>query len=93
MNKYQLKIKNYILSDIKGVKFHLKSSDYFGTLASILSIIKEKIEENYSKSEKKIILEILKNVTEDCLYLQNNYSIIAKNKKKSQRPKGIVKNQ
>lgn len=94
MKKYQFKINNYILSDIKGIKFHVKSSDYFATLASVLSIIKEKIEEeDYKKSEKNLIAEILKNLIKDCLYLQKNYSIIAKNKKKNQSPKGIVKNQ
>ncbi len=92
MKKYQLKINNYILSDIKGVKFHVKSCDYFATLASVLTIILEKIE-NDNKIEKKLIIKILKNIIKDCLYLQKNYSIIAKNKKKSQRPKGIVKNQ
>ncbi len=93
MKKYHFKINNYILSDIKGVKFHVKSSDYFATLASVLSIIREKIENTYNIKEKKLIEKILKNLIEDCLYLQNNYSITAKNKNKSQRPKGIVKNQ
>ncbi len=92
MKNYQLKINNNFLSDIKGVKFHVISSDYFATLASVLTIILEKIE-NEDKMEKKLIIKILKNIIKDCLYLQKNYSIIAKNKKKSQRPKGIVKNQ
>jgi hypothetical protein len=93
MKKYQLKINNYILSDVKGLKFHIKSSDYFGNLASIITIIKETIENDSKIKDKKIITKILKNLIDDCLYLQSNYSIIAKNKKKSHNPKGIVKNQ
>ncbi len=91
MKKYQLKLNNWLLSDIKGVRFHVKSSDYFGTLASVLTIIKEKISYCHNFEDKKLIKQILKNTISDCLYLQKNYSIIAKNKKRSHRPKGIDK--
>ncbi len=91
MKNYQLKLNNWILSDIKGVRFHVKSSDYFGTLASVLTIIEEKINSCDNLEDKKLIKQILKNTISDCLYLQKNYSIIAKNKNKSHRPRGIVK--
>ncbi len=93
MKKYKLTINNYVVSDVKGVNFHVESSDYFSTLASVLSIVLEKIENHNNNEEKKLLIKILKNTIKDCLYLQKNYSLIAKNKKKVQRPKGIVKSQ
>ncbi len=91
MKKYQLNLNNWFLSDIKGVHFHVKSSDYFGTLASVLTIIEEKINFCQNLEDKKLIKQILKNTISDCLYLQKNYSIIAKNKNRSHKPKGIDK--
>lgn len=82
MKKYKLKNNNLLLSDIKGVRFHIKSSDYFGTLASVLNILKEKIEKIEKTEEKELMIIILKNTIKDCLYLQKNYSIIANNKNK-----------
>lgn len=93
MKNYQLKSISWLLSDIKGVRFHVKSSDYFGTLASILTILEEKLSKNMEKEDKELIRKILKNSIKDCLYLQKNYSIIAKKENKNQRPKGIVKTQ
>ncbi len=91
MKKYQLKSINLFLSDIKGVRFHVKSSDYFGTLASVLTIIEEKINNSNNLKDKKLIKKILENTIKDCLYLQTNYSIIPKNKNKNHKPKGIDK--
>lgn len=93
MKKYYLKTKNWLLSDIKGVRFHVKSSDYFGTLAAILSIIEEKIDTINDKREKIVIKKTLKNLIDDCQYLQKNYSIIAKKKKKNNKPNGNEKTQ
>jgi hypothetical protein len=56
----------------KSVNFHIKSDDYFGTLATIISLFEEntgKIK-NHSKS--------LKNIVNDLIYLQKNYKIIKK---------------
>ncbi len=61
----------------KTTKFHIKSDDYFGTLASILTIINEK-KDSHDKSDLKLINKILKNVIKDLIYLQNNFRIIKK---------------
>lgn len=56
------------------LEFHIKNNDYFGTLATILSLIaqKNKLEQEEQKSLDKII--------NDLMYLQNNY-IIKKNER------------
>jgi hypothetical protein len=80
MKNYQLKSTIYLFKDKKTTKFHVKNDDYFATKAAVLSLIKERIE-NYRKSDKKLIQEIINNLIKDSCYLQKNYSIKPKNKK------------
>ena len=60
--------------DIKGLKFHIESDDYFGTLATVLSLLKQ------SLSGKKTLenLKLLDSKVEELMYLQNSYKIIKK---------------
>ena len=62
---------------IKSLKFHIKSDDYFGTLASVLTIINEK-KDSRDKSDLKLIDRILKNTIKDLLFLQKEYKITEK---------------
>ena len=50
---------------IKSLKFHVKSQDYFGTLATVLSL------------NKQTNQEIPQSVIDDLMYLQKNYKIVA----------------
>lgn len=55
------------------IKAHIKSDDYFGTLATVIDLItqeKEKIEAGQNK--------VLKNLKNDLVYLQKNFKIIRK---------------
>ena len=77
MNEYKIK-KNYlILNDRESVKFHVKKEDYFGTIATILSLIEQDLKYLKVKDEKEIlkIEKTLKNLEKDLLYLQKNYQI------------------
>lgn len=56
----------------KSIKFHIKSEDYFGTLATILSLIKQT--SILEKNNKKILSKLEK----DLIYLQEEYKIIKK---------------
>lgn len=58
----------------KSVKFHIKSDDYFGTLATILSLIRQS-NDNHKN------LNILKRLEKDLLFLQKKYKIINKYEK------------
>jgi hypothetical protein len=55
---------------IKSLEFHIESNDYFGTLATVLSI--------FDQSTKNKEIE-LKTIIEDLLYLQNEYKIVKNN--------------
>lgn len=56
----------------KSVNFHVKSEDYFGTLATILSLIQEKGENNKNDAI------IMNNVTKDLMFLQDKFKILKK---------------
>jgi len=81
MCSYKISNNFILLNDQKSVKFHVKKEDYFGTIATILSLIEQDLElgkkENIKELEK--IKISLKNLEKDFIFLQNNYNI----KKKS----------
>ena len=56
----------------KSVKFHIENNDYFGTLATVLSLIKQTLEKNQKH------IEILDSIEKDLMYLQANYKIVKK---------------
>jgi len=56
----------------KSIEFHTKSDDYFGTLATVLSLIKQTPENN------KQHIRTLDNLIKDLLYLQKEYIIVKK---------------
>ncbi len=70
-NNYKISTNDFFVEDKGSVSFHVKSADYFGTIATIISLWKENGQ--IPNNDFKMILE-------DLLDLQNNYEI----KKKSQ---------
>jgi len=68
--KYQLSKTDLKVNDKASVAFHVKSADYFGTMATVISLWKQ----NGQISEKSF-----QELYNDLLDLQNNYEI----KKKS----------
>ena len=81
MNRYKISKKFILLNDRESVKFHVKKEDYFGTIATILSLIEQDLELGKKKNIKELekIKISLKNLEKDFIFLQNNYNI----KKKS----------
>jgi hypothetical protein len=57
---------------IKSIKFHIKSNDYFGTLATIISMVKQQ-PENIKSNQN-----ILNRLEKQLMFLQNNYRIVKK---------------
>jgi hypothetical protein len=55
---------------IKALKFHIEQGDYFGTLATILDLLRQGI------VDKQAEKEVLKNLTNDLLYLQKHCRIL-----------------
>ncbi|MFA6417257.1 MAG: hypothetical protein WCW61_03645 [Patescibacteria group bacterium] len=56
----------------KSVKFHVESNDYFGTLATVLSMIKQ-TPEHINKHIKS-----LNKLEKDLMFLQKEYKIVKK---------------
>jgi len=56
----------------KALQFHIEQGDYFGTLATILDLMRQGI---MKESDKDRILQALVN---DLVYLQNHFKIIGK---------------
>lgn len=55
---------------------HIKHKDYFGTLATILDLIKQDIDTSHYQA--KDCKKTLKKIEKDLMYLQSNYKITKK---------------
>jgi hypothetical protein len=62
----------------KSLKFHIESNDYFGTLATVLDLMRQELEikEDCNNKTYKIIQDKVKELID----LQENYKIIKKTK-------------
>lgn len=58
----------------KNIEFHIKSDDYFGTLATVLDLLKQNLNPFNQKQEKKT----LESKVEELMYLQKKYKIVQK---------------
>ena len=85
--KYQITPLVWLVRDEASVKFHVTNDDYFGTIATILSLIKQQIKKSGAQ-DAATLNKIFQNLEKDLLYLQNNYQIKPKSKKKKITPKG-----
>jgi hypothetical protein len=71
---YEIKNYNLIIKDQKSAKFHIKEGDYFGTIATTISLLGQEGIIDDAKKIKKYLREISKELTD----LQNNCKIIKK---------------
>lgn len=90
--KYTIKPLFLLVQDRAGTKFHVKNDDYFGTIATILNLIKEEIYKN-GHLNSAALNKTIKNLTKDLLFLQKNYQINPKIKNKNKTPNGKLINQ
>jgi hypothetical protein len=107
--KYLIQPILWLVRDEAGVKFHVKSDDYFGTIATVLSLLEDEIKKDGIKNPV-ILRRALKNLTKDLLFLQKYYQINQrfapknlsgtekiyinpKSQNKKSRPKGELKSQ
>ncbi|MFA6514007.1 MAG: hypothetical protein WCT50_01785 [Patescibacteria group bacterium] len=90
--KYQIKNLVWLVKDEASTKFHVAADDYFGTIATIISLMKQKIEKNplITSPDFKDTLERLE---KDLVWLQKNYQIKPRTKKKNNIPNGREKSQ
>lgn len=73
-SNYKIKSSFFLLNDEESAKYHLLSNDYFGTIATIISLVSQKLKLNkLKKEEKDDIIKILENLENDLVFIQNNY--------------------
>ncbi|MDA3839919.1 MAG: hypothetical protein PF572_02415 [Patescibacteria group bacterium] len=60
--------------DKKNLQFHIESDDYFGTLATVIDLVRQNLNPFKQKQEKST-LEVK---VEELIYLQKNYRIVKK---------------
>ncbi len=72
--KYQITTKSQLLRDEASVKFHVKSDDYFGTIATVLNLLEQRLKKD-SDIDTTVLNTTLKNLRDDLLFLQENYEI------------------
>lgn len=72
--KYLIQPLVWLVRDEAGVKFHVKSDDYFGTIATVLSLLEEEVKKDGVKNPVGL-RQALKNLAKDLLFLQKNYQI------------------
>jgi hypothetical protein len=56
----------------QSIEFHIAANDYFGTLATILDLLRQEIEVRGCRAEDG---ELLHTLTDELLYLQANHTI------------------
>ncbi len=89
---YQIKKLVWLVKDEASTRFHVEQDDYFGTIATIISLLKQTLKENPAKQLPDFIAT-LNNLERDLVWLQNNYQISPRIKKKNKIPKGKDKSQ
>lgn len=96
--KYQITPRLRLIKDEASVRFHVKSEDYFGTIATVLSLLKQEIKKD-RHLQTAVLVKTLKNLESDLLFLQKNYRIGLKSqsspkiKNSKITPKGKLKSQ
>lgn len=90
--KYKITPLVWFVRDEASVKFHVENDDYFGTIAAVLSLIKQQIKKDNCPNAATLN-KILKNLEKDSMYLQKNYQINPKMRNKNKIPKGKLTNQ
>lgn len=78
--QYQIRPSFLTLKDEKTVNYHLKRSDYFGTVATLANLLNHLLSspDRVSKSELKDIIRALDNLEKDSIFLQKKFRIVSK---------------
>lgn len=71
--RYKIKQKLWLVCDRPGTEFHVSCDDYFATIATVLSLLKQQIKKEGCTSP--LISKTLNNLKNDLLFLQTNYHI------------------
>jgi len=89
---YKLEPLVYLVKDASSVKWHVKNDDYFGTIATVISLIRQSFKNN-NRYDAAVLDKLLNNLEADLNILQKNYQINARAKNKNSTPNGKLKSQ
>ncbi|PIT94680.1 hypothetical protein COT98_02535 [Candidatus Falkowbacteria bacterium CG10_big_fil_rev_8_21_14_0_10_39_9] len=73
---YQIKTPTWLVKDETSIKFHVANDDYFGTMATLLDLLKQAIYKPQPDTKK--IKAAFENMEKDFMWLQENYKISSK---------------
>ena len=90
--KYKIKSSFLSLRDEASVKAHILNDDYFGSIATIISLIKQEVK-NQPYAHQSDFFKHLNDLEKDLTWLQNNYQIGPKGNRKDGTAKGRERNQ
>lgn len=90
--QYIIKPITLLIHDEDSVRFHVQQDDYFGTMATIISLLKQEIKK-CPLEKREQINKTFKNLEHDLMFLQKNYQIKPKRNQKKRTPKGKLNNQ
>ena len=92
MKTYHIKSSARLVRDEASTKFHIANDDYFGTIAAVLSLIEQQLDQR-QPADIATFQKTLRNIKQDLVWLQQNYQINPKTKKSRRIPKGKLKSQ
>lgn len=90
--KYQINPLVWLVKDQDGAALHISQDDYFGTIATILNLWRQQAEKN-PEILNPDFYKTLAEIEKDLVWLQANYQIKPRIKKKKRTPKGKDKSQ
>lgn len=85
--KYRINSRIWLLKDQNEAARHISQDDYFGTMATILNLWRQQIEKNPDIIGPDFY-DKLAEIEKDLIWLQQNYQISPRIKKKKMIPKG-----
>ena len=72
--KYLITPPLWLLRDEVSVRRHVRSDDYFGTIATVLSLLRQQIKKDGAPNAARLE-KTLNNLERDLVFLQKNYCI------------------
>ena len=96
INNYKLRANKRLLKDASSVKFHVDNNDYFGTAATLISLIEKRLDSEIKKApikERQLLKKAFRDLIDDLILMKTNYHIKANRLKTQKTDKGKLKSQ
>lgn len=71
-------VVGFLYMNKQGLEKYIADGDYFGTLATVLDLVRQALEEKQKGPKQAWYMQSLKNVKDDLMFLQGEYKIVKK---------------